>query len=125
MVVHTEAKVPRVAMAGRHEHAKAEKHDSGHGAGKHRHHAGQGLDPHIWLSPSLVAIQAGAMRDALVKLDPAHTADYDRNLAGFGRELAELDQKLKQAFAGLGKKRAILVFHPAWAIFAAATAYNR
>ena len=139
MVVHTEAKVPRVAMQGRHEHDdhdgghkaeehghdkhagehKAEKHDHDHHAeehkgGEHHHHAEGAPDPHIWLAPRLVMIQAKAIHDALAKLDPAHAADYNRNLAAFETELKELDQNLRRAFTGLGEKRAILVFHPAW-----------
>ena len=110
VVVHTDAKVPKAPMAGRHEH---DRNANRHKAGERRHDH-EGLDPHIWLSPRLAAIQARAMRDALVKLDPGHAAEYDRNLAGFEKELQALDQKLRQAFTGLGKKRDILVFHPAW-----------
>jgi zinc transport system substrate-binding protein len=129
LVVRTEAEVPRMAMGGGahdHSHGEDEKaHEEGHKAGEgHEHRAGahkedrhQGLDPHIWLSPRLVAIQARAVRDGLVEVDPANQAAYDRNLEAFLKEIEGLDRELKEAFQGLGGHRHLLVFHPAWGYF--------
>jgi zinc transport system substrate-binding protein len=74
-------------------------------------------DPHIWLSPRLVAIQAGTIHDALVRLDPEHRSDYDANLTAFRADVAALDTRIGSALRGL-VGRAFIVFHPAWAYFA-------
>ncbi len=125
--VHTHAKVPRVAMTAR---DAGEHHPKGHPhkadepkppAKAHDHqgagHKHQGLDPHIWLAPKLVEIQARAIRDGLVKADPANKKAYDRNLAAFAAELEKLDMELSQALSGLGRHKKVLVFHPAWGYF--------
>jgi zinc transport system substrate-binding protein len=110
-VVHTEKVVPRVPMAGPHEghQDRAEKHH-----GEHHH---DGLDPHIWLAPELVAIQARAIRDGLIKADPANRTIYERNLEAFEKEIARLNQELAAAFKGLKGAKHILVYHPAWGYF--------
>lgn len=137
-VVHTEARVPRVAMEegahdhdhGHGDHEKAHEADHkkegaergteeghGHEAGEHGEEHHQGPDPHIWLAPKLVAIQARAVRDGLMEIDPANREAYDRNLEAFLKEIDALDRELKEAFQGLGDHRHLLVFHPAWGYF--------
>ena len=76
-----------------------------------------GSDPHIWLSPRLVALQAQAVRDGLVRADPAHQAVFEENLTAFQKELRLLDEELRSGFRGLGEHKRILVFHPAWGYF--------
>jgi zinc transport system substrate-binding protein len=121
-VVRTEEKVHRVPMAEAHEEhhgqGQAEKHHDAHKA-EHRaeEHHHEGLDPHIWLAPKLVAIQARAIRDGLVQADPANRATYERNLAAFEKEISRLDQELSAVFKGLKGARHILVYHPAWGYF--------
>jgi len=114
LIVHTEAQVPRVALEnhGDQDHDQGREGKAAPAGGEEHDH--QGLDPHIWLSPLLVATQAAAVRDGLVQVDPAHRAVYDRNLANFTEELKRLDGELREAFRGLGEARRILVFHPAW-----------
>lgn len=75
------------------------------------------FDPHIWLSPRLILIQAGTICDSLCAKDPDHAALYREKLKTFKAELERLD-------ADLGKKlapftgRDIFVFHPAFGYFA-------
>lgn len=121
-VVHTEDKVPRVPMTEAHEESHdqgpAERHRDAHKEELHadeRRH--EGLDPHIWLAPKLVAIQARAVRDGLIQADPANWAIYERNLKAFEKEIARLDQELAAAFEGLKGAKHILVYHPAWGYF--------
>jgi len=78
-------------------------------------------DPHIWLAPSLVKIQAGPIRDALQTSDPAHKADYAANYAKFAANIDRLDSDLRQVFDGKQGLR-FMVFHPSWGYFA--KAYN-
>ena len=106
-----------------HEHHKAEPkaeahkhHEAGHKAEAHEH-LHNGSDPHIWLAPKLVAIQAKAMRDGLVMADPKNQASYDKNLAAFLDELVKLDRELHDSFKELGGHKKVLLFHPAWGYF--------
>jgi zinc transport system substrate-binding protein len=82
------------------------------------HDPDHGQDPHIWLAPALVKVQAAHVRDGLSRVDPAHAALYRANYDRFAGELTELDGRLKALFDGRGGK--FLVFHPAWGYFAQA-----
>lgn len=76
-----------------------------------------GNDPHIWLSPPLVKIQAQTIMAALKAMDPAKGSEYEANYRKFISEIDELDSQLKQTFSGK-KDLQFLVFHPAWGYFA-------
>ena len=74
-------------------------------------------DPHIWLSPPLVMIQARNILRALLKIDPHNSLIYEKNYRKFILEIVELDAELRGIF--LGKEGAsLMVFHPAWGYFA-------
>ncbi len=90
--------------------------------GNHDHHGDHGeqettLDPHVWLSPRLVKIQAQNIYETLVKLDPKHQEIYQTNLNNFSQEIEELDSQIRANLAAL-KQRKFIVFHPAWGYFA-------
>jgi zinc transport system substrate-binding protein len=109
LVVHTEAGIPKIPMkAYHHEGAPGEQ---GHSAIK---------DPHVWLSPPLVMILAGNILEALLHLDPAHGAVYEKNHTSFIKELVGLDEEIRAAFKGKGKNLEFMVFHPSWGYFARA-----
>ncbi len=74
-------------------------------------------DPHIWLSPPLLAIQAHTVATLLARLDPAHAAQFRTNLAQLERELDSLDRSLHETLAPLAGSR-FFVFHPSWGYFA-------
>lgn len=95
-----------------------------HGAGDNEEnkqaahpHDKDGADPHIWLNPRFVIIQARTIADALIQADPKGKAAYEKNLAAFVKALDGLDAKLKKTFAPF-KGKAFMVFHPAWGYFA-------
>ncbi len=76
-------------------------------------------DPHIWLSPRLVKIQAETIANALIEVDPGHESDYRANLAAFQIELDTLDadiQRIMDKNGAAGKR--FIVAHPAWGYFA-------
>jgi len=77
----------------------------------------RGKDPHIWLSPKLLIVQARAVADTLAELDPAHREEYSRNLAELQRKLDEVDQTIRGTLAPF-RGRAFFVYHPAWGYFA-------
>lgn len=88
--------------------------------GKSSPREGVVLDPHIWLSPPLVLIQARNIWKALCEADPDHAADYDANYRRFASEVVELDTGIRNTLGAVGPNRSFLVFHPAWGYFAQA-----
>jgi zinc transport system substrate-binding protein len=86
---------------------------------KHRknHSENEILDPHIWLSPSLVKIQAENILNALINYDPVNKIYYIKNYNLFIKEVDELDNKIKNIFSNL-KNKNFMVFHPSWGYFA-------
>ena len=107
-VVDTTAGIQRRAMNSKHDHGD-------HGTPEHG-----ALDPHVWLSPALVRLQAEVIRDALITADPAHAADYHRNFRRFAEQIHALDQDILDALTGIDPSaRRFLVFHPAFGYFAA------
>lgn len=94
--------------------------DHHHHGEDHHHHNAEGHDPHIWLSLRNDIIMAEAIRDALVKLDPARAESYRANCAALTAEFAALENELKTAmkpYAG----RVFFVYHPAFGYFARMT----
>lgn len=86
-------------------------------------HSREGVkDPHVWLSPPLVMIQARNILAALVQVDPARKEFYEANYEHFITQLVELDMKIGNIFWGPKpfKRKPFIVFHPAWGYFAAA-----
>jgi zinc transport system substrate-binding protein len=97
LVVHTEAGIEKIPM----------KEDKPNGI----------KDPHIWLSPPLVKVQAKNIMDALQKVDLAHSSVYKANYKKFIREIDNLDAELRRIFLEKEEER-FMVFHPAWGYFA-------
>lgn len=79
--------------------------------------SGAHLDPHIWLSPKLVQVQARTIYEALVTLDRAHQAEYQANLNRFLADLDQLDATIRSNLKG-AKNRKFIVMHPGWGYFA-------
>ena len=140
-VVHTDHGIHKLEMDAHHhhedhaeehadvhhddEHHDDEHHDDAHHDDEHHdemakdeeHHGHEGLDPHIWLSPPLVKIQASTILAALQEADPAHKDIYEENFKDFMARVDQLDSDLKETFKGK-KGLQFLVFHPAWGYFA-------
>ncbi len=77
----------------------------------------KGRDPHIWLSPPLVMLQARMMLTALQETDPIHRAEYEANYKEFMLALLALDTELRNTFFDKQGTR-FMVFHPSWGYFA-------
>ncbi|MFP4531645.1 MAG: metal ABC transporter solute-binding protein, Zn/Mn family [Desulfobacterales bacterium] len=89
-----------------------------HGGHHKTGHSHEGIkDPHVWLSPPLVMLQARHIIAGLASLDPENTADYEKNYADFINRLVELDTRLLKTFTGI-KRPQFMVFHPSWGYFA-------
>ena len=74
-------------------------------------------DPHVWLSPRLVRIQAEHIYEGLAKIDPDGRKVYERNEEAFLRELNALDEEISTILAPVRGGR-FMVLHPAWGYFA-------
>jgi zinc/manganese transport system substrate-binding protein len=53
-------------------------------------------NPHFWLSPKALAEGASQIRDALVRVDPGHSADYQSNYSAFSKRLELLLKKNRE-----------------------------
>lgn len=79
--------------------------------------AAEGKDPHIWLSPRLLKIEAATIAHALQGIDVAHQETYRQNLATLEKKLDRLDDGVRRKLAPI-KGKAFFVYHPAWGYFA-------
>ena len=86
------------------------------------HH--NGADPHVWLAPPEIRVQAQNIAAALKETDPAHTRAYEENLAGFLNELDALNRKLAETLEPHRKDK-LYVFHPAFGYFARAYGFEQ
>lgn len=86
-----------------------------HCDGGHRHE--NGVDPHVWLSPKAVKIQAQHILEQLIAVDPANREYYEGNCQKFVAEIDELDRKIAELLRESRRKK-FLVYHPAWSYFA-------
>ncbi len=83
----------------------------------HKDHEHKILDPHIWLDPILVKIQAKNIASALIKHFPSHKDEFNANLKAFLTKLDRVDGEIKKLLKD--KKGAkFLVYHPTWGYFA-------
>lgn len=115
IVVDTSKNVPLLQLES-HSHGDEDKHEH---AEEHVHEGG--TDPHIWLSPKLVKIQAKNISDALISYKPEYEDYFSSNYIEFINDLDELDDTLKETFKPINEET-ILVFHPAFGYLA--DAYN-
>lgn len=67
------------------------------------------FDPHIWFDVTLWMQTVAPVRDTLMRLDPAHAADYEANAAAYLAELAALHDYVKQQAATLPAEQRVLV----------------
>ena len=108
MIVNTASGIERLPIMGEHFNENGEKETD---------HEEGAMDPHIWLSPSLVKIQARQIFSALVEIDPEHANEYESNLNVFLADIEDLEEELTQTLNDL-EPRKFMVFHPSWGYFA-------
>jgi len=74
-------------------------------------------DPHVWLSPPLVKIQARNILQALIEAYPAQEDSFSHNYRALLDDLDALHRRLKESLAPV-KGSSILVYHPSFGYFA-------
>jgi zinc transport system substrate-binding protein len=111
LVIHTEKDIKKRAIEA---HSHPGDGARPHSGGSHEEPG----DPHIWLSPPLVILQARTIFEALAATDPQNRPSYETNYKEFVSELVELDLYLARLLGTGAKSRPFMVFHPAWGYFA-------
>jgi zinc transport system substrate-binding protein len=116
-IIHTERNIEKIAMPSHH-HNEMDAGQHIDGDRSEQDHPGDTvLDPHIWLSPTLVKKQAAVIVEGLKSLDPEHAMDFDSNYHLFLDKINALDAEIR---ATLRDSRGLrfMVFHPSWGYFA-------
>jgi zinc transport system substrate-binding protein len=116
---HHEDEEEKHEHEGEHHEDEGEKHEH---EGEHHeeeagHHDHHGRDPHIWLSPRMVKVQAENIYQGLIEIDPEHKDSYTANKEAFLSMLDNLDAEIQAQLTDL-KTRKFMIFHPAWTYFA-------
>ncbi len=76
----------------------------------------EGPDPHTWLDPTLVKIEARHICDALKRLDSAHAMAFESNYTVFANDLDRADSTIATILAPFAGS-VIYVYHPAFGYF--------
>lgn len=84
--------------------------DHGHGDGH------EGTDPHIWLGPGALRIQAKSIAEALATAAPNLSEVFGKNLEKFEKDLDAVDAEIRKGLAPY-RGRSVLVFHPSFGYF--------
>lgn len=85
--------------------------------GEEEGHAGD-KDPHFWLDPVRYSAVATEIEKGLAKADPAHAADYAKNLSAVTADLSTLDGELASSLKTCTNKN-IVTSHAAFGYLAA------
>jgi zinc transport system substrate-binding protein len=117
-IVHTDGSAPKIALP-----RSVDISADSYPVNRDVHHDHNGLDPHIWLSPKLVKLQAASIAEALESSDTMHASIYRANFISFVRDIDSLENRLRiilpcDSTASLSQHKTFLVFHPAWGYFA-------
>jgi len=76
-----------------------------------------GVDPHVWLSPTMVKDMAKVILDELSALKPEKAADYKANYMRFVKECDQLNIDLKNQLKDYAGRK-FIVFHPSLSYYA-------
>ncbi len=74
-------------------------------------------DPHIWMAPPLVKIQARTILESLIRIDPGEKEFFTKNYNRFMEDLDTLNREIARALAPL-KGSILFVYHPSFGYFA-------
>ena len=102
-IVDTAAGIKKRDMVAHHHEGEEEEHHD---------HDTEVKDPHIWMSPRLVKVQAQAIYNALIEIDPGNQPAYQQGFNEFITELNDVDAKLAETLAPF-KGETLFVYHPA------------
>ncbi|SEG63472.1 manganese transport system substrate-binding protein [Saccharopolyspora kobensis] len=76
-------------------------------------------NPHAWMSPRTAAVYVTNIRDAFIRLDPAHAETFRANADAYLGRLDEIDRYLREELAALpGEHRALVTCEGAFSYLA-------
>jgi len=102
--------IQRIPLSSDHAHEDEEEgHDD--------EDSGEGLDPHVWLSPDNGRVIAENILNALSELAPQHAEEFQENFDNLVEDIEEVDIRIETALSDLAGQK-FMVFHPAWGYFA-------
>ncbi len=84
-----------------------------HSHGPRGTHSHAGIDGHTWLDPVNAKIQAGQIKEALVKRLPDHRSTFEQGYAALASDLDALNSRLKALTANVADQT-LLNSHPAY-----------
>lgn len=88
-----------------HDHAAEEEHGHDHEEGEHGHdHDHGGIDPHVWLAPSLAVKEVRNIEAALSAVSPENAAAFKANADAYAAKLEQLDQDYKTGLQNVKRK---------------------
>lgn len=105
------------------EHAEGEEgeeahaEESGENSDEEHAHEHSGVNPHVWLDPTLMAETVPLLVDRLAEVDPENAAAYQANGEQLVADLNALDAELQEVMEPL-QGAAFVPFHDAWPYFA-------
>ncbi len=99
------------------EKRKITGHDHEENSDSENHTTTEQLDPHIWMSPVLVQIQAATILESLIKLKPGNSDFFTRNYNQFISDLNTVHNELIAVLVNL-KGSTMFVYHPSFGYFA-------
>ena len=70
-----------------------------HGDDDGDEHGNKGLDPHVWLSPTLAKLQVRHIANALAQADPNNRSRYERNAGELEDRLEQLSEQFHSGLA--------------------------
>jgi len=91
--------------------------EESHDHPKMRHDHGSGPDPHIWLDPGRLMIQADTVFEALSAREPEKRSYFRANLDDLKKELEKLREELSRKLAPF-RGRSFMIYHPSLGYFA-------
>lgn len=80
---------------------------------EHMNPLNSNYDPHFWLNPLNAIKETNLIADALIKIDPAHGKEYNKNRDDYNAQLIELDREYKEGLANC-KHNEIITSHNAF-----------
>ncbi len=95
-----------------------EEQEEAHGHDDEDHHHGA-VDPHAWNDPANVLIYIDNIAKGLIKVDPAHQADYTANATAYKARLQAVHEQFSARFAALlPERRMAITSHDAFGYLA-------
>jgi zinc transport system substrate-binding protein len=100
-------------------HLRKAEGEEGHGEDGHEEeNLPGGMDPHVWLDPTLLAAIANEVGAALTRADPAGASAYQQNAAVYGAELEALHKEFSDGLRDCDR-HVVVTAHAAFGYLAA------